>query len=394
MDMKKLLACILCAMAANAANAQNETRIQTDIKGLSEGDTLALQWGATNKSATPYIMKRGAVGDSAFTIRLSEPRLLVLSLDGGNATYEILASPGEDITVSGRIRKLVMAMGTDTKFRKMTVKGASLQQKYDGIISKYQQHVDSIDSKVYNEYKDVVKLISKAKETNNEQAIADMYQTLHGQSYVERVMSTFMERADHMKSVVSAHKDSFFGPLLLLKLVGRLDKTYKPLYDDMSAEARQSYYGREVKDEVDPPVITGNQAPTATVFDKDGKEKELSFANTGSSKYILLDFWASWCQPCHKEIPNLKRIYNKYHAKGLDIIGISADQSEEEWTECLESAEEPWDNYIDIDREAIDAYNVQYIPSIFVIDKSGKIIAEKLRGKELSDFVDGLFEQE
>ena len=108
-------------------------------------------------------------------------------------------------------------------------------------------------------------------------------------------------------------------------------------------------------------------------------------------KYVLLDFWASWCEPCHKEIPNLKRIYETYHAKGLDIIGISADKNVDDWKGTLEEQKEPWCNYIDINRQAISEYKVQYIPSIFILDADGNIIAEKLRGKELSDFIDKLF---
>ena len=90
-------------------------------------------------------------------------------------------------------------------------------------------------------------------------------------------------------------------------------------------------------------------------------------------------------------MPNLKRLYEKYHDKGLDIIGLSVDRNEVDWKETLEEMEEPWCNYIDLDKQAIMEYQVLYIPCIFIMDANGKIIAEKLRGKDLSDFIDKLF---
>lgn len=389
--MKRLVATTMLVAMGLSALAQKDTRIMTDIKGLAATDTLQLQWGAINKSATPYIMKRGAVGDSAFSIPLNEPRLLVMSLKGATAKLEILASPGETISISGKAKKIEAAIKDDVQFRKIIVSGARYQPEYENKINAYQRHQDSIDATVYNEYKDVAKLIEKAKETNDEGAIAEMYQSLHGQSYIDRVMNTYEEREEYKKRTILDNKDTFFGPMLLLKLAGRLNKEHKPLYDAMSNVAKQSYYGREVKDEVDPPSILDNLAPIVAVQDTAGAEKILSFAQH-EGDYLVLDFWASWCQPCHKEIPNLKRLYNKYHDKGLEIIGISADNSEEEWLDCIEEIEEPWTNYIDIKRQAISEYKVQYIPSIFIIDGNGKIIAEKLRGKDLSDFIDKLFE--
>ncbi len=381
----------MAALASGSVAAQNVTRITADIKGVAKEDTLTLQWGASNKSASPYIMQRGAVGDSAFAIPLNEPRLLVLTLKNSDARYEILAAPGEDISVTGRVRKIETSLKTDARFRKMSTVGAAYQSQYEKVIDEYRKRQDSIDNKVYSEYKDVHRLMEKAKENNEEQAIADMYQTLHGQSYIERVMSTFTERIDYAKALIRSHKDTFLGPLLMLKLTGRLDSSYKPLYDEMSAEAKNSYYGCEVKDEVDPPTLNGEYAPTVVVKDVEGNEKVLSFASTGK-KYILIDFWASWCQPCHKEIPGLKRLYAKYHSQGLDIVGISVDQYEDDWTDCLSEVDEPWNNYLDVKRQATNEYKVQYIPSIFIVDgATGKIVAEKMRGDDLWDYVDSLF---
>jgi len=107
------LLCLTAVWGCAAVAAQNVTRIVADVKGVAKDDTLTLQWGASNKSASPHIMQRGAVGDSAFAIPLNEPRLLVLALKNSDARYEILAAPGENISVTGRIRKIETSLRTD-----------------------------------------------------------------------------------------------------------------------------------------------------------------------------------------------------------------------------------------------------------------------------------------
>ncbi|MBQ7180201.1 MAG: TlpA family protein disulfide reductase [Bacteroidaceae bacterium] len=382
---------LLALVLATAARAQNSnTSLSFDLKGLEPTDTLMLQWGANNKSMNPLIGKRAAYDAQPFVIPLDEPRLIILSLKGSQGSYELLASPGEEVNVSGRVKMVDEGRGTAASFRRIRVKGAALQDEYAAIMQSYRQHQDSLDLGVFNEYRDVYRLIEKAKANNDEQAIADMYQTLHGQSYIDRVMQTFQERQDYLVKTIDRYADSFMGPLLLLRLAGPLDKTWRPQYDKMSPAARQSYYGKAVHDEVYPQTMTGERASSVSVSDTLGNEAILCF-NKIPGKYLILDFWASWCEPCRKEMPNLKRLYERFHSRGLDITGISADHDEEVWLEALGELDVPWANYLDVNRQAITEYKVMYIPSTFIIDQNGVIIAEKLRGKDLFDFIENLF---
>ncbi|MBP9984636.1 MAG: TlpA family protein disulfide reductase, partial [Prevotella sp.] len=101
-------------------------------------------------------------------------------------------------------------------------------------------------------------------------------------------------------------------------------------------------------------------------------------------KIFLVDFWASWCVPCRKEIPNLKNIYAANSKKGLEIISVSIDKNEAAWKKALEKEKLPWPN--GIDKSGVDdLYHVQAIPAIFIVDAvSGKVIGENLRGEELA----------
>lgn len=384
--MKKTLLMMLC-MLPLAASAQKEVVLHFNLKNVQPKDTLSLLWGANNKSVTPLITTVIPSEVKEVTLPLNEPRVVVLSAKGANAGLEMLLSPGEDVTISGRLRNTSHYL-----FDKLKVKGADKQWEYIETIKLFQSTSDSIDEQVKTEFKDVIRTITNSKAANNEQAIADLYQTKRGKDYVERVISAYQERQTVFEDIVADHKNTFMGPLLMIRLMGRLSKNYREMYNGLSDAAKLSYYGREVKDEVYPPTLIGDIAPTVTVKNTEGQDKVLSFTRHGN-RYLLLDFWASWCEPCHKEIPNLKALYELYHDKGLDIIGISADHNIDDWKQTLEEQKEPWCNYIDQNRQAIGEYKVQYIPSIFIIDQEGNIVAEKLRGRELFEYITKLFKE-
>ncbi len=388
--MKRIVTSIFGLFLLTNAFSQKEAHITLEIKGMQNNDSITLSWGTFNKPASPLILQTSIGEGQTLRIPLNEPRLIILGVKGYTGGFELLASPNEDIKISGRIRKDRNGKRNIIEFSKMDVSGAAWQTPYHTAVTNYFLHLDSLTDIVSNDFRDVQKTIKKAKEEKNEQAIADMYQTAMGQEYIGRIAKNYIDLNDYYKTMVLNQKETFLAPLLMLRFGNNIDKDQRQLYDAMSDAAKQSYYGREVKDAVYPPSMIGSIAPTVAVMTRDKTEKLLSFSHQ-SNRYLLLDFWASWCEPCLNEVPNLKRLYENYHAKGLDIIGLSVDRNFEDWEATLDEMDEPWCNYIDIDKQAIMEYQVLYIPSIFIMDASGKIIAEKLRGKDLSDFIDKLF---
>jgi peroxiredoxin len=103
-------------------------------------------------------------------------------------------------------------------------------------------------------------------------------------------------------------------------------------------------------------------------------------------KVVLIDFWASWCAPCRKELPNVKRAYDKYKGKGFEILGVSLDKDREAWLSAISKEGLTWPQVSDLkfwQSEACQIYAVQSIPYTVLIDKEGKIIATDLRGADL-----------
>lgn len=101
------------------------------------------------------------------------------------------------------------------------------------------------------------------------------------------------------------------------------------------------------------------------------------------NKLTLIDFWASWCGPCRHENPVVKAAYEKYHAQGFDVIGISVDQDADAWMKAVDQDALPYTQVRDADNSASEAYQIYYIPSNFLIDQDGRFVAKDLRGDEL-----------
>ena len=185
---------------------------------------------------------------------------------------------------------------------------------------------------------------------------------------------------------IKTNRNSYLSAVLLERLFKanklNLDEVRK-YYEDLALKARKSNHGLVILklfQKIEKTLI-GNKAADFETIDNKGNRIKLS---DFKGKYVLLDFWAGWCKPCKKNHPEMKAVYNEYHDKGVEFIGVSFDRGEEEWKESIVAENlQGWHhvlgNYRDTDENAIhNKFNVMPIPAYILIDDKGYIVGRYL----------------
>lgn len=132
-------------------------------------------------------------------------------------------------------------------------------------------------------------------------------------------------------------------------------------------------------------VQEGSKCPDLKMMAPDGVQVSLS-QFIGKGNYVLIDFWASWCSPCMKELPNVLECYKLYHPKGFDIVGVSLDEDAAAWKGAIEKNQIPWHHMSDLagwKSQAVTVFSFSGIPHTVLVDPNGMIVAKNLRGEEL-----------
>ena len=350
-----LLGCVLFTMAQ-----EDSYKIEGKLGNTVNGKLLLV--ANTDKGMLDIGEATVTNGEFEFTGRMPEVTLVYLMPMKKNALLAALMLENAHYTIT---------MGTN----ELVVEGGGEAQK------------------IWREFNDLDKSLAQKRQ----QIQAQVQMNPSQEAGLQREFKKIVDKADAEElALLKKYNNSFVAAYVVASKMAQIldDAKLKERYEALGEEARATIYGKQVADELVKleKVTVGAVAPNFSAPLADGGV--LSLHET-KAKVKVVDFWASWCGPCLREVPNVKAIYEKYHDKGFEIFGVSLDETAGPWKAAIKKNDMNWHHVSSLkgwECPVAKQYNVTGIPRMYIIDPEGKIIAQDLRGEELANFVAGLYE--
>jgi len=354
---------VMLAASLQACNGDNYT-VTGNIAGHG-GRILLLQPVSESETDTiaNYVSPDGSF---SFTGRVSAPVEARLEAADTRLAIPLFLEDGADITVTADVE-------TDDW---TTAGGGALQQLRNEWRAHELEAAAARDS-IENYYR-----------TNYD--MSDYFWVVQARGALER----YAEECDSVENAFIAANDNMVAASIIYNRRNVLtrNKTIAGKYNLLGENARGSVSGKLLAPIAEriANVTVGGTAPDFTMETPDGEPISL-YGVKGKVK--ILDFWASWCGPCRAENPNVKRIYEKYHDKGLEILSVSLDTDKDKWIEAIKADGMSWKHASELGKAntARDIYNVHGIPFMLILDENNRIISEGLRGERLEEFIAAQF---
>lgn len=372
----------MMALFAIIANAQSYT-LKVTLNGLPDGTVIELV-PMSHDNEKPIATATLKGGLFTLTGQQNDPRLIRMKVKDSYGMGKFMLD-NSDITITADVKQKGTSQGLPIyDFANMKVTGSPLTDEYRKMHSVRDQLNEIYESNA-KKFEAVHQQLNNAKTDEERKAVKNSSEYKAMLQADSIFFSTVEFRLD---STINAHKDSFWGPLLMMDFMNYFRPADKAVFETMSPAAKNSWYGKKVYAELYPGGGAGAMITPFTVKDEAGKSHTLASLVKGK-KVALIDFWASWCHPCRMEIPNVKALYAKYKDKGFQVISISTDRDRKAWKKACADEKLQWPSFLDADGKLADLYHVRAIPAMYLFDvATGKIIAtdmdargEKLAGK-------------
>lgn len=403
MKIKTITLCVLCAVSA-FASAQEKYSIKGTAGKDMNGKQLYIYQLEDGQKVKELLLDSAEVkkGKFSFTGMQEQPRIAVIKQAQGDKVYPLILEKG----------KITMDIVTDRRG------GTLLNDTLDMAIHKVHPYTDKmmqLDKELRSLYASVKpeEALDKIKNDSVFRKKIDEYGkkglvlrdsilpiiNSHKNSLVGVYLFTYVGGAMLYKDAESIKEGAspvFLDHILVKKSIEQKEQFFQMVQEEslkqMSKEERERWEKNEQaknkRTQMEAKIKIGEHFPDAKVKDAAGKEVTLA-DYVGKGKYVLIDFWASWCGPCRREMPNVKAAYEKYAPKGFEVISISTDAKQKDWEGAVQELGMTWIQLLDID--AADTYGIFAIPTTFLVDPDGTIVERNLRGKELEETLSKLF---
>ncbi|WP_285009317.1 redoxin domain-containing protein [Pedobacter faecalis] len=386
-----LFAFLISAGFMPALAQQNSFVLNGKIKGQSSG-YIKLNYAANGK----YLQDSAVINNGSFVFKgsLGEPSMAYIigptagrAMDDPNVGSFFLEPASQTIDL------------TAGDFKNLKVTGSKTHQEYADLQSKKKAQLDQI-AKIGAAYDEANKRYIEARQAGKSETELDALKEKAND--IKDQMDPYREAMDKIDmEYIKTRPDSYYSAYALRWRVSGMPLSEgKALYAGLSDRIKATSQGKEIAEELRS-LEGGSPGAKANLFratDINGQQLDLN--DYRGKKYILLDFWASWCVPCRKGNPHLLSLYSKYKDKGLEIVGVSDDDSNHEawkkavaqdkigvWRHVLRGLKRVGNDF-DRSSDLSDAYAIHSLPTKILIDKNGVIVGRYGGGGENDEAMD------
>ena len=352
---KQLLFFFALALGLSACNQKgNDFKVNVSLKNGND-QTVYLQKYVDN---TPVTIDSAVIANEMATLTAPKdnPQILyALKIKGKRGSMPFFAD-----------NKDVAFVGDMNNPQDVEIMASETQTELDA----YNNQLEAFESQISELY-----AVMNEAFSNNDSIMMDS---------LNKVGTALMEQQDSFRDdYIKAHPDSFVTHYILDGV--KQDYPLNELKDLVGSFTTESIYKDDLNDYITKleRLEVGQPFIDFTLMTKDNTELVLSEI-IAQNKLTLVDFWASWCGPCRRENPVVKAAYEQYHELGFDVIGVSVDQDEAAWLQAVEEDQLPWTHVRDTENTVSEDYMIYYIPSNFLFDQDGNMVAKGLRGEELA----------
>jgi peroxiredoxin len=375
--MKKMFLFLVPMCLLLACGPQVNYTINGTVQDVKDGSTVVLARFA-NFNLTPVDSVTLQNGVFKFQGNV-KPGAYVLQVDTVRSSFMFyIAGEGEEMDVALDVNNMLNS----------SITGSAMNEQY----AAYSKSKDSLDSAL----EELIGAYVKQEETlTNDKSLkpAEKKKLLdEAEKEVDAVYEVLdAKKRELTKNFVLANANNIAGQqtFLLTPYVFDIDELSALVANigDQESETAKAIRNRLTNSQN---VKTGNPFVDVELNGVNDEPIKLS-SIVGKGTYVLLDFWASWCGPCRRENPNVVALYKQYHDKGFDVVGLSRDRDKDAWLKAVADDGLSWTHLWDKDGAASKLYVVDFIPTTFLLDKEGQIIARDLRGDALRDKLKELF---